>query len=148
MNHRASRLEPMAELADKFETQAARRLAASAKALQRKENEVEQLRSYLAEYRQRAELEQSSTDALRWQNRRAFLAQLSEAVARKETELQAAEEDYRLEAERWRESYRRAKGLDSVVERAEREAAEEARRRVQAELDELAMRRTLGGPPS
>jgi flagellar biosynthesis chaperone FliJ len=57
-------------------------------------------------------------------------------------------ECYRLEAERWRDSYRRAKGLDSVIERAEREAAEEANKRAQAKLDELAMRRTLGRPPS
>jgi flagellar export protein FliJ len=143
--NRASRLEPIAEFAGKVEDEAARRLAASATAIQNKERELEQLRSYLAEYRQRLEAEQQSTDTLRWQNGRAFLARLCAAVAGQEGELQKAVEGYRLEAERWRESYRRSKSLDQVVERGQREAHQELQKRAQAELDEQAMRRTLRG---
>jgi chromosome condensin MukBEF ATPase and DNA-binding subunit MukB len=62
--NRASRLEPIAEFAGKVEDEAARRLAASATTIQNKERELEQLRSYLAEYRQRLEAEQS-TDSMR-----------------------------------------------------------------------------------
>jgi flagellar export protein FliJ len=134
---------PLADYADKVETEAARRVAACAKTLQTKEQEVAQLRSYLAEYRQRAEAEQKSADALRWRNTRAFLARLSDAVAQHEAELQKAEERYRLESERWRESQRRARSLDTVIERGEQEAMREAERRAQAELDELVMRRTF-----
>jgi flagellar export protein FliJ len=143
--NKAARLEPIADYAGKVETEAARRLAAAAKALKAKEHEVEQLRSYLAEYRQRAELDQSCMDSLRWQNSRAFLARLSDAVAAHEIELQQAVERYRLEAERWRESHRRAKSLDKVIERGELEALQIASKRDQAELDELVLRRTLGG---
>ena len=49
--NKAARLEPLADYAGKVEAQAARRLAASAGALEAKEKEVEQLRGYLAEYR-------------------------------------------------------------------------------------------------
>jgi flagellar export protein FliJ len=142
---RAKRLEPIADYAGKLEDEAARRLAASAKALQTKEREVEQLRSYLAEYRQRAELEQQSTDSIRWQNSRAFLARLSNVVAAQETELKNAVEHYRLETERWRDSYRRSKSLDQFIERGQREAAQVLEKRAQAELDESALRRQRTG---
>jgi flagellar export protein FliJ len=142
---RASRLEPIAGYANKLEDEAARRLAASVKALQTKEHEVDQLRSYLAEYRQRAELEQQSTDSMRWQNTRAFLARLSGVVAAQEAELAKAVEHHRLETERWRDSYRRSKSLDQFIERGQREAAQEAGKRDQAELDESALRRMLLG---
>src|SRR5882757_7645795 len=134
--NRASRLEPIAEFAGRVEDEAARRLAASATAIQNKERELEQLRSYLAEYRQRLEAEQQSTDSMRWQNGRAFLARLCAAVAAHEAELQKAVDHYRLEAERWRESYRRSKSLDQVVERGHLEARQELQKRAQAELDE------------
>src|SRR6185295_538740 len=97
--NRADRLEPIAEFAGKVEDEAARRLAASATAIQNKERELEQLRSYLAEYRQRLEAEQQTTDTLRWQNGRAFLSRLCGAVAAQEAELQKAVERYRVEAE-------------------------------------------------
>jgi flagellar export protein FliJ len=141
---RAERLEPIAEFAGKVEDEAARRLAASGAAIQNKERELTQLRSYLAEYRQRLEADQQSTDSLRWQNGRAFLARLCAAVAAQEAELKNAVERYRLEAERWRESYRRSKSLDQVIERGQREAHQEQQKRAQAELDEQALRRALG----
>jgi flagellar export protein FliJ len=140
---KAVRLEPIAEYAGMVETEAARRLAASAKALETKEQEVEKLRSYLAEYRQRAEFEQSSTDSLRWRNTRAFLSRLTDVVATQEAELQKAVERYRLETERWRDSYRRSKSLDKIVEQAQREILETHQKRDQAEQDELIMQRTL-----
>ncbi len=142
--NRAVRLEPIAEFAGRVEDEAARRLAATASAIQNKEQELTQLRSYLAEYRQRLEAEQS-TESMRWQNGRAFLSRLCAAVAGQEAELQKIVERYRLEAESWRESYRRSKSLDQVVERGHREARQELQKRTQAELDEQALRRSLGG---
>jgi flagellar export protein FliJ len=140
---KAARLTPLAEYAGKVETQAARRLAASAQALAAKEREVEQLRAYLAEYRQRASLADAATDPLRWQNARAFLAKLCEVVALREAELAKAVEHYRLESERWRDSHRRTKGLDKIVADAAREADAADARRAQHELDEHALRRML-----
>ena len=142
--NRSVRLEPLADYAGKMETEAARRLAATAKTLTLKEKEVEQLRGYLAEYRRRAELEQGTTDTLRWQNTRAFLARLSDVVAAREAELEQAVQGYRLEAERWRDSHRRAKSLDKIVADAERETLEEAAKREQREHDERTMWRLRG----
>ena len=139
---RAVRLEPLADYAGKVETEAARRLAECVKALAVKEKEVEQLRSYLAEYRQRAALE-DATDSLRWQNTRAFLTKLNAVVAARETELTESVERYRLEAERWRDSHRRAKSLDKIVADAEREVARDAEKREQRELDERSLLRML-----
>ena len=141
--NKAVRLTPLADYAGKVETEAARRLAASAQVLTAKEKEVEQLRGYLAEYRQRAELADAATDPLRWQNTRAFLAKLSEVVAARERELADAVEGYRLEAERWRDSHRRSKSLDKIVADAAREASLDAAKREQREVDERALRRVL-----
>jgi flagellar FliJ protein len=139
---KAARLEPLADYAGKVETQAARRLAASAQALAAKQREVEQLRGYLAEYRQRATLA-DHTDPLRWQNARAFLAKLCEVVSLREAELGAAVESYRVETERWQDSYRRVKGLDKIVADAAQEAVVASAKREQLELDEHALRRVL-----
>jgi flagellar export protein FliJ len=137
--NRATRLEPLADYAGRVETEAARRLAASTAALAAKEKEVEQLRAYLAEYRRRAELADATTDPMRWQNARAFLAKLSAVVAARETELVAAVERYRLEAERWRDSHRRTKSLDKLVADGAREARAATAKREQRELDERAL---------
>ena len=142
--NRAARLEPLADYAGKVETEAARRLAASAEALAAKEKEVEQLRGYLAEYRQRAELADAATDPLRWQNARAFLAKLSEVVAAREAELVQTVERYRLEAERWRDSHRRTKSLDKLVADGVREVEVKTAKREQRELDERALWSVLG----
>jgi flagellar export protein FliJ len=136
---KAARLEPLADFAGLVENEAAKRLAASAKAMQSKEAELDQLRGYLAEYRRRAA--QGAMDSVRWRNTQLFLTRLSEAVAHQEAELQKAVERHRFETGRWRDSHQRAETLDRVVERAQREAAVAMSRREQAELDEQAMRR-------
>jgi flagellar biosynthesis chaperone FliJ len=76
---------------------------------------------------------------MRWQNARAFLAKLSAVVAARETELVAAVERYRLEAERWRDSHRRTKSLDKLVADGAREARAATAKREQRELDERAL---------
>ena len=141
--NKAVRLEPLADYAGKVENEAAKRLAASVQALTVKEKEVEQLRGYLAEYRQRAELTDATTDPLRWQNTRAFLAKLNEVVAAREKELAETVERYRFEAERWRDSHRRSKSLDKIVANAVREVTLQTAKREQRELDERALRSVL-----
>jgi flagellar export protein FliJ len=144
--NKAVRLTPLKDYAGKVENEAARRLAACAQALSTKEKEVEQLRGYLAEYRQRAQLTDAATDPLRWQNTRAFLAKLSDVVAARETELAHSVELYRLEAERWRDSHIRAKSLDKIVADAAREVRIETANREQRELDERALWQVLDRP--
>jgi len=133
-----TRLTPIAEIATMRENEAAQRLAASSAQLSAKEREVEQLRGYLAEYRQRAFNE--STDSTRLQNTRAFLSRLSDAVAFHEAELQKAVERHRVELERWRDSHQRAQALDKYIERSQREELNAVQRRDQAEVDERAAR--------
>ncbi len=142
--NKAVRLEPLADYAGKVETEAARRLAASAKALTIKEKEVEQLRGYLAEYRQRAELDERTTDAaaLAEHARVPGEAQRSRGRARsgaREGRRSAIDSRRR----RWRDSHRRAKSLDKIVADAQREARNEVAKREQRELDERTLRRML-----
>jgi flagellar export protein FliJ len=141
MINKASRLEPLANFAGLREEEAARRLATSTGQIQAKEAELERLRGYLAEYRQRAE--RDSTDSTRWQNARQFLSRLSDAVAHHERELENAIERHRFETERWRDSHQRAQALDKVIERSQREQVHALQRRDQAELDERAARHNV-----
>jgi flagellar FliJ protein len=136
VNSKASRLSPIADYATLRENEAARRLAASSEQIKTREAELEKLRGYLAEYRQRADAE--SADTTLWQNARAFITRLSDAVAFHEAELQKALERHRFEADRWRDSHQRAKTLDKVIERSQREEMHELQRRDQAETDERA----------
>lgn len=133
-----TRLTPIAEIATMRENEAAQRLAASSAQLAAKEREVEQLRGYLAEYRQRAPSE--STDSARLQNTCAFLARLSDAVAFHEIELKKAVDRHRVELERWRDSHQRSQALDKYIERSQREELDALQRRDQAEVDERAAR--------
>ena len=143
MSGRGSRLKPIADQAGMDETDAARRLAAAARVLKDKETTLEHLRGYLAEYRRRAAQDEVSTDAARWHNARAFLTKLTDAVAFHEGELKRAQAAYRLQTEQWRESHRRARALEGVIEQARRDARLDAEKRNQTELDELAMRQRL-----
>ena len=133
-----TRLEPIAGIATMRENEAAQRLAASSAQLAAKEKEVEQLRGYLAEYRQRAFNE--ATDSTRLQNTRAFLARLSDAVAFHEAELKKAVDRHRSELEHWRDSHQRAQALDKYIERSQRAELDALQRRDQAEVDERAAR--------
>ena len=78
-----------------------------------------------------------------WQTARAISSKLSEVVAARERELDAAIEGYRVETELWRDSHRRAKSLDKIVADAAREADVATAKREQRELDERALRRVL-----
>ena len=132
------RLEPIAEIATMRENEAAQRLSASAAQLAAKEKELEQLRGYLAQYRQRAQSE--ATDSTRLQNTRAFLSRLSDAVAFHEQELRNAVDRHRVELEHWRDSHQRAQALDKYIARSQREELDALQRRDQAEVDERAAR--------
>lgn len=140
--NRSKRFEPIAQLAGVRETIAARALAASLKDVRSKETDLEQLRTYLDEYRQIAEPGDRAVDAMRLHNARKFLARLNDAVRAQEGELHKATERYRLEAERWRISHQHTQALERLVDKYYREELLDLERRNQAELDELVLRLT------
>ena len=94
------------------ENEAAQRLAASSAQLSAKEREVEQLRGYLAEYRQRAYNE--STDSTRLQNTRAFPLALERRGRVSRGRAAEGGRAPSVRAERWRDSHQRAQALDKI----------------------------------
>ena len=137
-NSKTARFEGLKELADGREAQAARSLAESLGALRAKEAQLQQLRDYLDEYqRDRAN---DTFDAARWENTRRFVSSLSDAVTRRETELEAARARYQSEAERWRDAHRQTKAFEKLVDKYYREELKEIERRDQKELDEQTSR--------
>lgn len=138
-SRKSSRIASLKGLADGREARAARSLAQSLGVLKAKEAQLSQLRAYLDEYRRDAG--EATLDAARWENSRRFVAELNAAVSLRETELEAARARYQQEADRWRDSHRRTKALEQLVDKYYREELKALQRRDQKELDEQALRR-------
>jgi len=136
---KTSRFEGLRDLADGRETQAVRSLAESLHALKVKEAQLQELRDYLDEYQREANA--AALDAARWENSRRFVANLSDAVTLRASELEAARARYEQEADRWRDSHRRTQALEQLVDKYYREELKEIELRDQKELDEQVLRR-------
>ncbi len=137
---KASRLEPLADLADARAAEAARGLAASVRLLEAKRAELAKLESFLEDYRRQAAESRTVPNGASWQNVRAFIARLGEAIAQAERELERLAAGHRAATDRWERSRRQARLLDGLVERCREEEARALDRREQAEQDERASR--------
>lgn len=142
---RSERMQPIKDLADSRERDAGASVAAARRLLEEREKQLEQLRTYRADYAARAS-SHGAADAVRLQNYHAFLGRLSDAVRQQEDLVAAA----RLELERvsttWQERRIEAASLGKVVDRlatAERRTTE---RREQRDTDEQAARRAQRPP--
>jgi flagellar export protein FliJ len=136
----SQRYGAVARWAELRESAAARQLAASLRDVQTKESELEQLRGYLDEYRQRARHDGNAVDILRWQNAQRFIERLSDVVRLQENELAAAIERHRREAEQWRISHRYSKALEQLLERCYADELKAAERRDQTSVEDLVLR--------
>ncbi len=140
MSSRVKRFGELERLAGSREQEASRRLAATLDALREKEQQLDQLRTYLDEYQQQSRAAQG-TDPTRWENYRLFLSRLSEAIQQQERELTDARARYAEEASSWRESHARTQALTKLVDKYRREDRQRMTELEQKELDEL-----LGNP--
>lgn len=134
---RSTRLEPLAEIADLEAREAARRLALCLDDVSRKNAAVEQLRGYLAEYRDRSHRDGRHVASGRWQNEQLFLSRLGEAIALREAELDQANERLRRETEAWQNAHRHSRAIEQLVEKHLAIELEARERREQDESDEL-----------
>lgn len=141
MAAKASQLDALADIASLRKAEAERRLKEALEIVTAKRAEVEQLRRYMDDYRERAEAARSPVGSERWLNLRAFIARLADAVRVREQELDGALECHRAAMERWRDSHREAEALAKLAAKRVRAARRRVARLAQAELDERASRR-------
>ena len=134
MTSKVKRFGDLERLAGSREMEASRRLASTLDALRAQQQQLEQLRNYMDEYREQQP--DQGTDPVRWENYRLFLARLSAAIRQQETELQEAEARYSEEASRWQESHAHTQALSKLLEKYQLEDRKRVSDREQKDLDD------------
>jgi flagellar FliJ protein len=140
---RSKRIEPLAEIADRKAREAARQLATSLDDVAHKRAAVEQLRGYLAEYRDRSHRDGRNVESGRWRNEQLFLARLGEAIAIREGELEQAAERLQHETETWQAAHYESRALEQLVSKHLERELKERERREQDDSDELVSLRAV-----
>lgn len=144
---KSKRLEPVTQVAENRERQAALEMAEFKRFLDSQEARVQELRSYRQDYtRQFEEAGRNGVNMARAADFRRILTQLSEAIAWQERRLQSLRQDYEQIRRRWTDSRARAAALAKVVERYRAEERRESEQREQDELDERSQRLPGGDP--
>ena len=137
---RSSRMEPLAALADREQREAARLLADSHRDLQRREQQLARLETYLDEYQRKPGIDGTGLSIGRWQNDRRFMERLSEVIASERANVVAAHAQHQARLERWRSSHLHNQAMQELLENYCREELLDRERAEQDELDELILR--------
>lgn len=138
---KSKRLQPVTQIAENRERQAAVEMAEFRRFLDSQEVRLEELRTYRHDYaRQFEEAGRNGLNVARAADFRRILTQLGEAIAWQERRLQSLRQDYEQIRRRWTDSRARAAALAKVVERYRAEERRESERREQGELDERSQR--------
>ncbi len=130
---KTKRFTGLKDLAGDKERKAAQQLAEALQALNKKKQELAQLKRYLDDYQ---ELPALPTDAARLENLRLFMSRLSQAIETHEGALAEAEARYRDQAERWKALKAQTQALDQLVDKYTRQEQYEDLQQEQKELDE------------
>lgn len=133
----AKRLQGLQRLADSRQQAAARELGRCLAVLEHERQELDRLRTYLAEY---AEGMRSLTDPTRLENAHRFMEQLGSAISQQEQKVALADTEYQALGERWRTLRGMSTALDQLVEKYFQQARRERSLMEQKELDENALR--------
>lgn len=134
-------MRPIVHVAENRQQEAARRLGEARGELMRREQQLEELKSYRDEYAQRFEREGEegvSTTALL--SFRRFLAQLNTAIEQQGAVVEQARQVVRLRISEWQATRSRLQAMEKAVERLRDEETEFEERQEQGETDERAQR--------
>jgi len=145
--NKVKRFGELGRLAEGEEREASRRLKLRIEDVLAQRSKLDQLQTYLQEYRDGGEqTANKKIDPMHWENYRRFLAQLSQTIEAQQVELAEAESRYRDEAARWQTSHARTETLSRLLEKYEVEQQREVATREQKEMDDQAGR-SSGKPP-
>jgi len=103
---------------------------------------LHELISYREEYSRRySESCGGGIGAMRLNEYRIFLSRLDQAIRQQQVQVEQARRDCDQKRQHWLASRTRAKALDKVMDRYQREELKDAERREQKEQDERALHR-------
>lgn len=143
MNPPSKRFQPIQQLAVDKERKAAIALGDALQRKQTVEQQLAELRAYLAEYLERyRQTALQGASAARLREYQVFLDNLENAIREQERHLSDAHENCTQNQDRWREKYTQTKVMDNVVDRLKDNERKLSEKREQKLLDELNQRRS------
>jgi len=138
---RSKRMQPIVELADNREREAARQVGAARHELGEREQRLQELIDYRDEYAQRFDQAGAvGLDTATLLSYRQFLSQLHEAIEYQRKVVADGERLVEQRIEEWKQVRTRLEALGKVVERLHREEADAVERQEQKETDEFGQR--------
>ncbi len=138
---RAKRLQPVIEMAEKAEREAARQLGHCQGLLGQAEAKLAELERFRGDYQQQWITEGSKGVSGQWlMNYQRFLSQLETAVGQQQRSLEWHQANLEKVRAVWQQRYARLEGLRKLVQRYLDEARLAEDKREQKLLDELAQR--------
>ncbi len=137
----SARMQPLQQLAEVREDEAARRLIDQQRVLGEREQRLQELTRYLAEYDGLA----SAHNPRLLMNRQAFVERLREAVSMQTRLVEQARSHCEVQRAEWLLQHREVSTLDQLAECYRRRERRSEEQRGQRQLDEFALRRFLAG---
>ncbi|SEQ18201.1 flagellar FliJ protein [Ectothiorhodospira magna] len=144
---RSKRMEPVLQVADGRQQQAAQRLGQSQQTLDERLNRLEELSSYRDEYALHFESRSGlGMTALSARDYRLFLHRLNEAIEQQARLVETARRELETSRGHWVEARGKTTALNRVVEQFQREELRQQDRREQFEQDDRSGRvsRSIG----
>jgi flagellar FliJ protein len=145
---RSRRIGPLHDLARFEERSASRQLADAARELEVQEQQLAQLTGFREEYGRLEASTLEGIDPLRFQNHRAFMDRLAEAIRQQEKRIESARAALAGSTETWRGRRIDAEALGAAIERFSADERRATGRREQRDSDEVAQRVSSDDPQS
>ncbi|MFB1011947.1 MAG: flagellar export protein FliJ [Thiopseudomonas sp.] len=141
MLKRAKRLEPVIQMAEEKEREAAARLARTQQQLQQAEQQLAGLEQYRNDYQQQWITRGQAGVTGEWlMNYQRFLSQLETAIEQQRNSVRWHQQNVAKVREQWQQLYARLEGLKKLVQRYHDQARHAADRQEQKAMDEMAAR--------
>lgn len=135
--NRANRLKPVAEVESQEADRQAQRLSELHAQVEAETRRLRELEQYRDEYERRIATGNGTLRGGQLRDAHVFIGQLNDAIAQQRATVEAAEQQASEQAQTWREQFARAKALDLIMERLQRDERNRAERQAQKSVDDL-----------
>lgn len=136
-----NQLQLVKEHAERKQQQLSERFEKAMVFVDNERRQLEELKSYEADYLQKIQDQQQQCDASNADRYRSFYHQLSQAIEQHEIKLTTAEQQLDTMRKELSQHYQRLNVLDDLIKRQRIAAAHQVEKWAQKELDEFASRR-------
>ena len=137
---RSKRMQPVADVARNRQQDAARQMGERQRELDRQVERLDELSSYRSEYARRFEEGPENMTGMNVRDYRLFLSRLNQAIEEQARRVEQARRELELSRGKWTASRVHDDAIHKVMDRFREDEKRQARRREQAQEDELGQR--------